>query len=295
MIRALDYLLPIVRRMQIEQLEAIRLDPAAILDLGPIPAAEGVGDALSRRYPKAQRIFADPSSPSLAASDAPAPHLSLSSSTELADLLIATLPLPLPSPLPSPDVLRACRRALRPGGLMMLAALGDGSLDLLAQVASIAGEEEDAVLGGSPPPSPPEPPSARKEKALREELQRLRIAVDMQRLGDALFEAGFADVVADVERFSLDEAQASDLMRIMRGSSGSTVASSSAGEGDRGLPSASQAAPLSVSGRSVSGRSVSGKVEGDAMMEIVFVHARCPQAQSPRERPNRGVVFPEFR
>lgn len=268
----MDCLSPVVRKMQLEQLEAIRSDPAVILDLGLISAAEGVGDAIERRYPKAQLIFAD----TTATSSSDAPRLALS--PEIADLLIATFSLPGPSP----EILRECRRALRPGGLMMLGALGESSLDALARIVSMAGES----IAGSMPASTA--PGGRKEKALREDLQRLRIAVDLQRLGDAFFEAGFADVVADIERISVKEAEASIVRRIMRSHPGS-MGAAFAGEGDQGDFGRSQAR------FSMSGKIGSGKNTDDAVMEIVFVHARCPQAQSARGGESKGVVFPEFR
>ncbi|WP_025770148.1 hypothetical protein [Thioalkalivibrio sp. HK1] len=285
-IEVMDYLSPGVRKMQLEQLEAIRSDPARILDLGSMPAAEGLGDALERRYPKAQRIIADSASQATSSDAASSPRLSLPSDS--ADLLIATLSL---SDL-SPENLRKCGQALRPEGLMMLAALGEGSLDTLARLVSMAGEAVPGPMPASTPASTSAP--ARKDKALREDLQRLRIAVDMQRLGDAFFEAGFADVVVDIERISLGQAQVSILKGIMQSPSGSTQATGSIVAGEV-AEDERDGVGMSQARFSISGKIGSGENAADAVMEIVFVHARCLGKQDRRGGESKGVVFPEFR
>ncbi len=275
----LGHLLPAVRKMQLDQLRAVRSLPSVILDLGLIPEAEGGIDALFRTYPKAQLIVADISSAAALSAPLGPPRASFSNPSlrvlaaqperlpvaeAVADLLLATLSLPEPA---SPEILRECRRTLRPGGLMMLAALGAASLDLLARLAS---QPVDPAAGSTPTA---QKEAMQRERELHKRLHDLHIAVEMQRLGDALFEAGFTDVVADVERIALGPEDLSTLRRIMQ--------SPPDGEEDPSMPQ--------------EGIEDAAKIADDAVMEILFVHALSPRARAPEGGERRGVVFPEFR
>ena len=111
-------------------------------------------------------------------------------STHCVDLIVSSMAMPWFDPVD--DALTECLRTLRPGGLLLVSTLGSDTLKELASAWS----------GGGGPP-------------------RMHPFADMHVLGDALVHAGFADVVMDMQRISLNARGFWPLCRILSRSGGS--------------------------------------------------------------------------
>lgn len=181
------------------RLDAIRIAPRRILDLG-----SGTGPAarhLAHRFRNAEIVSVDPVPVLLRTAISRAPrwfsrhrHVAgeaerLPLSTHSVDLIVSSVALPWFDPVN--DALAECLRALRPGGLVLLSTLGPGTLRELA----------DAWPRGAG-------------------THRMHPFADMHDLGDALVHAGFTDVVMDVQRMRLRVPDFRRLCRILSRSGG---------------------------------------------------------------------------
>jgi malonyl-CoA O-methyltransferase len=181
-----------VREELLGRLEVLRLQPAAVVDLGA-----GTGQAtiaLKRRYPKGRVLALDVAPPLLAqarrrqtlwrrfdrvAADASALPLRDAS----VDMVFSNLALQWCN---DPDrALRECQRVLRPGGVLHFTTLGPDTLVELRRAWQVADPGHVHV----------------------------NQFFDMHDLGDALVRAGFVEPVLDVERYTLTYGDARALMR----------------------------------------------------------------------------------
>jgi malonyl-CoA O-methyltransferase len=183
-----------VRAQLLERLEVVRLEPAAVLDLGA-----GTGHAslaLKRRYRSCQVVALDLAEGMLREASrrqtllrrfrsvcANAAALPLRDAS--VDLVFSNLMLQWCN---DPDaVFRECRRVLRPGGLLTFTTFGPDTLVEL-----------------------------RRAWAAADGHTHVNRFIDMHDLGDALVRGGFAEPVLDVERFTLTYARVRDLMRDLK-------------------------------------------------------------------------------
>lgn len=177
-----------------ESLLSLNRDFPAALEIGALPTAS------LRHTPAAARIdklyAADPN-PALAQAAAAA-HPAFAADEErlpLAanrlDLIVSLLRLHHINDLPG--TLIQCRRALRPGGVFLAALFAEGTLDEL-RLCLLDAERQTAVE--------PQP--------------RIAPFATLQNLGNLLARAGFADVVADIERLSLPFADIRALAATLR-------------------------------------------------------------------------------
>ena len=249
--RGVDFLGQELAQRMAERLEAIRLSPNRILDLGC-----GLGadlPLLAERYPEAERIGLDFALPRLRLA-APqtsglsrliarkaAPHwicaeadaLPLASAS--VQLIWSNLLLPsLSDPLPA---LRECHRVLESEGLFIFASLGPDSLkELRAALPDRFGT-------------------------------RVHRFADMHDLGDALLEAGFSAPVLDRETLTLSYAKPEDLFRDLRAG---------------GVTNASRNRPRGLSGKQAWREACDRLLETDdngrfpVTLELVFGHAWKP-------------------
>jgi len=184
-----------VRAELLERLALVRLEPAAVLDIGA-----GTGQAaleLKRRYPRSRVIAADLAEGMLreagrrqrllrrfdrVVADAAALPLREAS----VDLVFSNLMLQWCA---DPDaVFRECRRVLRPGGLLTFTTFGPDTLVELRRAWAAADPGRPHVIP----------------------------FLDMHDLGDALIRAGLAEPVMDVERFTLTYGELRGLMRDLK-------------------------------------------------------------------------------
>lgn len=184
-----------VRDELLNRLDVLRMQPEAVLDLG---AGTGHGTiALKRRYP-GSRVVAMDLAPGMlqqarkrqtllrrfdrVVADAAA----LPVGDAAVDMIFSSLMLQWCN---DPDrVLRECRRALRPGGVLHFTTLGPDTLVELRRSWQAA-----------------DPGHAHVNRF-----------IDMHDLGDALVRAGFAEPVLDVERYTLTYDDARQLMRDLK-------------------------------------------------------------------------------
>lgn len=184
-----------VRNELLDRLHLVRLQPAAVIDLGA-----GTGHAtleLKRRYRRSRVLAADLAEGMLREAGrrrsllhrfgrvgADAAALPFRSGT--VDLIFSSLMLQW---CPDPDaVLRECRRVLKPGGLLTFATLGPDTLVELRRAWAAA--------------DPGHP--------------HVNTFLDMHDLGDALVRAGLAEPVMDVERYTLTYDDVRGLMRDLK-------------------------------------------------------------------------------
>ena len=241
------------RDVLLERLDAIRIAPDRILDLGA--GAGASARALARRYRAADVVSADPVAGLLhrARSRAPrwfskhryvaaeAERLPLSSGS--VDLVVSNLAMPWFDPASA--ALAECLRTLRPGGLLLLSTLGP---DTLKEFADAWPDRDDP--------------------------RRMHPFADMHVLGDAMVHAGFADVVMDVQRARF---QVSDFWRLCR------VLSRSAGSGVLAARRPGLSGPAIF--RTAAARYESLRRPGGSLpvsVEFVFGHAWAPKHVRPR-------------
>ena len=248
-----------VRAELLERLDVVRLEPAAVLDLGA-----GTGHAslaLKRRYRGSQVVALDLSPGMLAEAGrrqtllrrfrrvcADAAALPLRDSS--VDLVFSNLMLHWCN---EPDaVFRECRRVLKPGGLLTFTTFGPDTLVEL-----------------------------RRAWAAADRHTHVNRFIDMHDLGDALVRAGLAEPVMDVERFTLTYGTVGDLMRDLK-----TV----------GAHNANAGRPRGLTGKGALARLVAAydELRRDdrlpATYEVVYGQAWCP-AGPPEKRPSPGEVL----
>ncbi len=180
-----------IGRRMVERLDYMRIEPAAILDIG---CGTGVAtEALLKRYPKAAVTALDFALPMLELARrrgrwlrrprclcADLDHLPLADQS--IDLVFANAALQWSSE--PQQAFRDIARVLKPGGLVMFSSFGpDTMVELRAAWAEVDGGEH--VHG----------------------------FIDMHDYGDMLTRAGLADPVMDVERMTLTYRDAMQLMR----------------------------------------------------------------------------------
>jgi malonyl-CoA O-methyltransferase len=262
-----DFVSREAERRLLERLSLVRLQPAAILDLG---CGQGLGlSALAQRYPQARLYGCDiapemllratqtlrpvsrgwlarfarpsPGAPvSLFGADVASIPLKASS----IDLLWSNLALPwIPNPQAAFD---EWHRVIRPQGLLSFTALGVDSLIELRRA------------GAKMAPFP-----------------------DMHDLGDLLVAAGFAEPVMDVERMVLTYRDAQALLDDVRALGGNALRSRFRGLGSRARKQRWLQALES-------GRGADGLLR--LTIELVFGHAWCPA----KKRLPRGLSRVEF-
>jgi malonyl-CoA O-methyltransferase len=183
-----------VRGELLERLDLVRIEPAAVLDLGTGTGHAALG--LKRRYPKAQVVALDLAESMLHEAGrrqtllrrfrrvcADAACLPFRSGSF--DIVFSNLMLQWCN---EPDrVFAECRRVLRPGGLLSFATFGP---DTLIELRRAWAAVDDHV--------------------------HVSRFIDMHDLGDALVRAGLAEPVMDVERHVLEYVEVRELMRELK-------------------------------------------------------------------------------
>jgi malonyl-CoA O-methyltransferase len=248
-----------IREELLGRLDVVRLQPAAVLDLGA-----GTGHAslaLKRRYRAAQVVALD-LSPGMLAEAARRQTLlrrfrrvcadaaSLPLREASVDLVFSNLVLHWCN---DPDAVFAeCRRVLRPGGLLTFTTFGPDTLVEL-----------------------------RRAWAAADGHTHVNRFIDMHDLGDALLRAGLAEPVMDVERYTLTYATARDLMLDL---------------GAVGARNANAGRPRGLTGKGALARMLAAyeqfRRDGrlPATCEVVF-----GQAWAPAARPRSGGLPGEVR
>jgi malonyl-CoA O-methyltransferase len=238
-----------VRAELLERLDLVRLEPAAVLDLG---AGTGHGAAaLKRRYRSARVVALDLAEGMLreagrhqtlfrrfsrVCGDAAALPLRDAS----VDLVLSNLVLQWCN---EPDaVFRECRRVLRPGGLLTFTTFGPDTLVEL-----------------------------RRAWAAADGHTHVNRFIDMHDLGDALIRSGLAEPVMDVERHVLTYADVRDLMHDLKAI---------------GAHNANAGRPRGLTGKAALGRMIAAydafRRDGrlPATYEVVYGHAWCPATRT---------------
>jgi len=248
-----------VRNELLERLDLVRIEPAAVLDLGA-----GTGHAtlaLKRRYPKAQVVALDLAESMLREAARRqtllrrfrrvcADAAQLPFRPACFDIVFSSLMLQWCN---DPDrVFAECRRILRPGGLLTFASFGPDTLVELRRAWAAA---DDHVHVGR--------------------------FIDMHDLGDALLRAGLAEPVMDVERIVLSYGEVRDLMRDLKAI---------------GAHNASAGRPRGLTGKERFARMLAAyeraRREGrlPATYEVVFGHAWAPFTDARERRSPPGEV-----
>jgi malonyl-CoA O-methyltransferase len=251
-----------VRDELLSRLDYVKLEPAAVLDLGT-----GTGHAalaLKRRYPASTVVAIDLAESMLREARrrqtlfrrfgrvcADAAALPLRSGA--VDLVYSSLMLQW---CDVPDgVFAECRRVLRPGGLLSFTTFGPDTLVELRRAWAAA--------------------DGRGVHVSR--------FLDMHDVGDALMRAGFAEPVMDVDRITLTYAEVRDLMRDLKAIGAHNAASGRA----RGL-----------TGKATFARMVDAYEEErrdgrlPATYEVVYGHAWAPSGADRRADPSGVVRIP---
>ena len=252
-----------VRDELLSRLDVLRMQPDAVLDLG---AGTGQGTiALKRRYPGSRVVAMDLASGMLQQARkrqtllrrfdrvvADAAALPVGDATF--DMIFSSLMLQWCN---DPDrVLRECRRALRPGGVLHFTTLGPDTLVELRRSWQAA-----------------DPSHAHVNRF-----------IDMHDLGDALTRAGFAEPVLDVERYTLTYDDARQLMRDLKDIGAHNV---TAGR-SRGLTGKATLARMLAA---YEGFRRDGKLP--ATYEVVFAQAWCPTGPlRTKGQPRTETVVP---
>jgi len=248
-----------VRGELLERLDLVRVEPAAVLDLGA-----GTGHAtlaLKRRYPKAQVVALDLAESMLREAARRqtllrrfrrvcADAAQLPFRPACFDIVFSSLMLQW---CDDPDrVFAECRRVLRPGGLLSFASFGPDTLVELRRAWAAADD--------------------------RVHVSRF---IDMHDLGDALLRAGLAEPVMDVERLVLSYREVRDLMRDLKAI---------------GAHNASAGRPRGLTGKTSFARMLAAyeRARRDgrlpATYEVVFGHAWAPVTDARERRSPPGEV-----
>ena len=251
-----------VREELLSRLDYVKLEPAAVLDLGT-----GTGHAalaLKRRYPASTVVAVDLAESMLREARrrqtlfrrfqrvcADAAALPLRSGS--VDLVYSSLMLQW---CDVPDAVFAeCRRVLRPGGLFSFTTFGPDTLVELRRAWAAADE------GGV----------------------HVSRFLDMHDVGDALVRAGFAEPVMDVDRITLTYAEVRDLMRDLK-----AIGAHNAATGRR----------RGLTGKATFARVVDAyereRRDGrlPATYEVVYGHAWAPASSGRRAEPSGEVRVP---
>jgi len=252
-----------VRAELLDRLDALRMEPGVAVDLGAGTGQAAI--ALKRRYPRSRVIAMDIALGMLQQAKrrqtllrrfdrvaADAARLPLQDAS--ADMVFSSLMLQWCN---DPDqVLRECRRVLRPGGVLHFSTLGPDTLIELRKSWQVA-----------------DPAHAHVSRF-----------IDMHDLGDALGRAGFAEPVLDVERYTLKYDDARDLMRDLKAIGAHNATAGRA----RGLTGKQTLARMLAA---YEGFRRDGKLP--ATYEVVFAQAWCPTGPvSSRGQPRGEAVVP---
>lgn len=251
-----------VRDELLSRLDYVKLEPAAVLDLGA-----GTGHAtlaLKRRYPASTVVAIDLAESMLHEARrrqtlfrrfqricADAAALPLRSGT--LDLVYSNLMLQW---CDVPDgVFAECRRVLRPGGLLSFTTFGP---DTLVELRRAWAEADDSGV-------------------------HVSRFLDMHDVGDALVRSGFAEPVMDVDRITLTYAEVRDLMRDLK-----AIGAHNAASGRR----------RGLTGKATFARVVEAyeRQRRDSRLpatyEVVYGHAWAPAAGGGRPDPSGEVRVP---
>jgi malonyl-CoA O-methyltransferase len=252
-----------VREELLRRLEVLRMEPEVVVDLGAGTGQASI--ALKRKYPGGRVVAMDIAHGMLrqarkrqtllrrfdrVVADAAALPLGNAS----VDMLFSSLMLQWCN---DPDqVLRECRRVLRPGGVLHFTTLGPDTLTELRKSWQAA-----------------DPGHAHVNRF-----------IDMHDLGDALVRAGFAEPVLDVERYTLTYDDARGLMRDLKEIGAHNVTAGRA----RGLTGKSTLARMLTA---YEGFRRNGKLP--ATYEVVFAQAWCPTGPvRTKGQPSAESVIP---
>ena len=250
-----------VRDELVSRLDYVKLEPAAVLDLGA-----GTGHAalaLKRRYPASTVLAVDLAESMLrearrrqtlfrrfqrvCADAAALPLRSASVELVFSSLMLQWCDVP-------DGVFAECRRVLRPGGLLSFTTFGPDTLVELRRAWAAA---DDGV--------------------------HVSRFLDMHDVGDALVRAGFAEPVMDVDRVTLTYAEVRDLMRDLK-----AIGAHNAASGRR----------RGLTGRSTFARVVDAyereRRDGrlPATYEVVYGHAWAPAVDGRRADSSGEVRVP---
>ena len=250
-----------VRDELLSRLDYVKLEPAAVLDLGA-----GTGHAalaLKRRYPASTVLAVDLAESMLrearrrqtlfrrfqrvCADAAALPLRSASVELVFSSLMLQWCDVP-------DGVFAECRRVLRPGGLLSFTTFGP---DTLVELRRAWAATDDGV--------------------------HVSRFLDMHDVGDALVRAGFAEPVMDVDRVTLTYAEVRDLMRDLK-----AIGAHNAASGRR----------RGLTGRSTFARVVDAyereRRDGrlPATYEVVYGHAWAPAVDGRRADSSGEVRVP---
>jgi malonyl-CoA O-methyltransferase len=252
-----------VRDELLHRLEVLRMEPEVVVDLGAGTGQASI--ALKRRYPGSRVVAMDIAHGMLLQARkrqtllrrfdrivADAAALPLGDAS--VDMLFSSLMLQWCN---DPDqVLRECRRVLRPGGVLHFTTLGPDTLIELRK-------------------------SWRAADSSHAHVNRF---IDMHDLGDALMRAGFAEPVLDVERHTLTYDDARGLMRDLKAIGAHNATAGRA----RGLTGKST---LNRMLAAYEGFRREGKLP--ATYEVIFAQAWCPTGPiRTKGQPRAETVIP---
>lgn len=237
----------------LERLDGLRFAPRTVLDLGCGPGTQA--ELLARRFPKAQVLAADAVrpmldqvpkrlgwfGPKLARLQLDAERLALADAS--IDLLFCNLVLHAVEDLPG--ALNGFRRVLRPGGLVLLSIYGRDTLAELREAGRRIGDVE-----------------------------RVGRFADVQRLGDALMRAGFAEPVLDTDWLKVRYRDAAELFAELK----ACGLSHAAADRSRGLTTPRRLAALEQAWSELA-RDEDGLLP--ATFEIVYASAWAPEEGTP--------------
>ena len=250
-----------VRDELLGRLDIVRLEPAAVLDLGAGTGHASI--ALKRRYRSSQVVALDLAEGMLREAGRRQTLLrrfrrvcghaaALPLREASIDLVFSNLMLQW---CQDPDaVFGECRRVLKPGGLLTFTTFGPDTLYELRRAWAVADE--------------------------RTHVNRF---IDMHDLGDALVRAGLVEPVMDVERFTLTYAEVRELMHDLKAI---------------GAHNANAGRPRGLTGKGAMARMITAyeayRRDGrlPATYEVVYGQAWCPLHPARNRRAPEEVMVP---
>ena len=246
----------------LERLEAIKLQPTTIVDVGC--GAGLLAAALLKKYRKARVIGLERTPALVIRARRRAPWLralhgavaepeALPLPAASCDLLVSNLALPWSLDLDR--VFAEFRRVLRPGGALFFSTLGPDTLSEL-----------------------------RRGWATVDGYNHINAFLDMHDIGDALVRAGLAEPVMDVERLTFACSTVDDLMRALKTFGAANVTAGRA----RGLTGKGRLPALRAACEPF--RRADGRLS--ASCEVIYGHAWGPRESGVRSRPDDPAVFP---